>query len=132
MDFLKPPAQGRPGWITLFDFGKSKVVSNRDETRKSLDELLHALKSQSFAHGDLRSNNILIRVDGQGAPQVSDGTAHIRVVDFDWAGTSGEVRYPETLNKDIQWSASIGDPIECSHDKAMVDRWWKDEFSFHP
>jgi len=57
-------------------------------SKSLLRELFHetlkkSLKEKSFVHGDLRCQNILL-----------SGTSQFAVVDFDWAGEYGDVKYP--------------------------------------
>ena len=91
--------------------------------------MLDVLETAQFVHGDLRTNNIMIRVDKQGLPLSSSNEEHsnIRVVDFDWAGKAHEVRYPDTRNnniEDVKWPGDAGTPIEAGHDRLLVTSWW--------
>ena len=47
----------------------------------------------------------------------------LRVIDFDWAGEAGQVRYPAERNRDIWWPGEAGGPIEQDHDSRMVNSW---------
>lgn len=87
---------------------------------KGTHELIKArlveLHQAHFVHGDLRDVNIMVRGDGQ---------LGFMLVDFDWSGVIGEVRYPMYLNK----SKSLGRPDDVSdgtlikpeHDMAMLE-----------
>jgi hypothetical protein len=45
------------------------------------------------------------------------------LVDFDWAGRSGEARYPHFMSRDVAWppGASDGELITFEHDVHMVN-----------
>lgn len=45
------------------------------------------MHGQGLVHGDLRFMNILCDVKG-----------NVMIVDFDWAGREGEVKYPHNVN----------------------------------
>lgn len=68
------------------------------------------LGEANLVHGDLRKPNVL--VEGE----------KIRIIDFDWAGTAGIVKYPICLNTAEDWheNAGISCPIEHAHDQYMV------------
>ena len=69
-------------------------------------------------YGDLRLPNIMIKdseVDSEFPTPI--------ILDFDWAGIDGEVKYPVNLNKVVDWpdTAKSGLPILNSHDMYMVE-----------
>ena len=68
------------------------------------------LGEANLVHGDLRKPNIL--VEGE----------KIRIIDFDWAGTAGTVKYPICLSTAEDWheNAGVSCPIEHAHDQHMV------------
>lgn len=81
---------------------------------------LEVLHDQGFVLGDLRPPNILVirKKDDVG----------VRLVDFDWAGKVGEVRYPCYLSKAVMKAGSKGGLkardnvlIEKDHDNVMLD-----------
>ncbi|KZT03522.1 uncharacterized protein LAESUDRAFT_814617 [Laetiporus sulphureus 93-53] len=116
-------------WVTLFKFSHHEFAGSfGDAIRCSLDCLLKLLEGNSVVHGDLRSNNIMLQVDGHGKPVVLlNGSAKINVIDYDWSGTAGWVRYPALRNptiKDITWPGEPGGIIEPGHDRKLVDSWW--------
>ena len=57
-------------------------------------------------HGDLRVQNILVVDDS------------ISILDFDWVGKEGEVRYPQELNTSCDWYSDVkpGGIIAKEHD----------------
>lgn len=112
-------------WITLFDFGKlpGLYAKYRHDVCTALAFLLDVMEEEGVVHGDLRSNNILIDVD---AILSSGGPARLKVIDFDWAGKAGAVRYPAERNeeiRDIVWPGPVGSAIEAGHDRQLVESW---------
>jgi hypothetical protein len=68
-----------------------------------------------MVHGDVRDANILVR---------TDGTLDVKLLDFDWAGPVGTIKYPMNVNgEDIKRpaAASDGELILAEHDIQMVD-----------
>jgi hypothetical protein len=66
-------------------------------------------------HGDIRATNIMVK---------RDLTPGILLVDFDWAGVPGEVRYPMNVNtKEIKRpsGAHDGELIVTQHDLSMIN-----------
>jgi hypothetical protein len=45
----------------------------------------------------------------------------MKLVDFDWAGTSGKVNYPFRRNENIPWPAEAGEPIVIGHDRQLLE-----------
>ena len=82
-------------------------------------QLLHT-HTPPLVHGDIRLPNIII-ADGAEGESLED---RIKIVDFDWAGTAGEVRYPFNLSSKIRWPTGVADHalILPAHDIEMVDR----------
>ena len=92
MKYLDPCA-----WETLHQFLKSNAAAvDRTQLQEALDSIIEKLEPKNYVHGDLRSNNIMIRTD------VMDKSVELKVVDFDWAGEAGQVCYPEEWNREIQ------------------------------
>jgi RIO1 family len=79
---------------------------------KQLRAIQDVLAKNGFVHGDLRPPNILV-----------DQYCKVYVVDFDWAGKAGAVRYPVYLNPDGNWhpEAKLGECIQQHHDEFLVD-----------
>ena len=65
------------------------------------------LHSSNFVHGDLRPLNILA---------LEDNT--VRIVDSDWVGRAGVVKYPADLNTNVEWHEDIkcGGLVQKEHD----------------
>ena len=115
MEYLDPSV-----WQTLHEFLKYNAV-DRTQLQEAVDGIIEKLESKNYVHGDLRSNNIMIRTD------VKEKSVDLRVIDFDWAGEAGQVRYPAERNRDIWWPGEAGGPIEQDHDSKMVNSWMKQE-----
>ncbi|KAF8125061.1 hypothetical protein K438DRAFT_1648882 [Mycena galopus ATCC 62051] len=79
---------------------------------------LQNLHRAGFVHGNVRDVNVLVR------NAMSDGSADIILVDWDWAGKEGDVKYPANLNPAVPRGpgAVAGEPILQSHDIDMVRR----------
>jgi serine/threonine protein kinase len=109
MEHLSPAE----GWVTLHEYLKD----NKDAVSHiytSVEQLLDVMRENDVAHGDLRPNNIMIR-------DIKDiGKVELKVIDFDWAGESGKVRYPMRRNESIRWSAGPGEPILTEHDRTLL------------
>lgn len=74
------------------------------------------LHQVNFVHGDVRDVNVMVRKDGK---------LGLMLVDFDWSGIIGEVRYPSNVNKVDLWrpdDVSDGLLIKSDHDMAMLHR----------
>jgi len=111
----------RSEWETLHRFmNASSTVLSRAELRKALEDIVSALKSKNYVHGDLRPNNIMIRKD------LSKQPLGLMVVDFDWAGEASKVYYPPGRNpeiKGIKWPGKAGGKIEDGHDWELITSW---------
>ena len=118
MEYLDPSI-----WQTLHQFFKPKKDPGVDpfQLREAICKTLKMLDDGDYVHGDLRSNNIMIRTD------VIEKSVELRVVDFDWAGKAGQVCYPAERNTNIQWPGKAGEPILKKHDSEMVDFWLAQE-----
>ena len=117
MEYLDPST-----WQTLHEFLKSNATAvDRTRLQKAVDGIIKKLELKNYVHGDLRSSNIMIRTD------VKEKSVDLRVIDFDWAGETGQVRYPAERNRDIWWPGEAGGPIEQDHDSKMVNSWMKQE-----
>jgi len=126
MEYLPPPNTDT-GWITLHEYTGSQQMppEKRPELIKaSLDNILRVLSTNSMVRGDLRPNNIMIHVDPDMNPVLDATGVVLKVVDFDWAGTQGQVRYPVLRNDAWKWPAKINEPIVAGMDRQLVDDWW--------
>ena len=78
-----------------------------EEMKQTLKETVVDMHLKGYVHGDLRPQNVLIMPDNS-----------IRILDFDWAGKVGEVKYPDDINMDCRWHNDVhpGGPIKEEHD----------------
>ncbi|KAL4255883.1 hypothetical protein AB1N83_011384 [Pleurotus pulmonarius] len=84
---------------------------------KTLRDAVKALHEHALVFGDLRDANVL--VDTRGNPYL---------IDFDWSGAEGTVRYPLDLNTaGIDWAEGVrpGAKIRREHDVDMLEKLLK-------
>lgn len=80
-------------------------------------ELTNAIEychGKGFVFGDLREPNVMITKDGK-----------VQLIDFDWAGREGEVTYPVSISRAIDWPQGVQGlgPILKQHDHDMLVRY---------
>ncbi|KAI0822206.1 hypothetical protein BC628DRAFT_1328110 [Trametes gibbosa] len=84
--------------------------------RELLRKAVALLHEHDLVFGDLREPNIMVGKDGK----------RLMLIDFDWCGEEGKVRYPEDINMDesIAWHDSVGggEEIRKKHDEHMLNR----------
>jgi len=108
MDYLDPCT-----WETLHEFLKSDAAAlDRTQLQEALDGIIEKLQLKNYVHGDLRSNNIMIRTD------VIEKSVDLRVIDFDWAGEAGQVCYPAERKR----SSGLAKQ-EDQLSKIMIRKW---------
>ncbi|KIO17990.1 hypothetical protein M407DRAFT_246595 [Tulasnella calospora MUT 4182] len=131
MEYLGTATEAAPGWMTLWHFFNSKGFATRylEAIEKTLNDILAVMEAASVVHGDLRPNNIMLEVGCDGAPVDEGKGVNLKIVDFDWAGKSGDVNYPLQRNEDITWPASPWMPIVVAYDRTLVEDWWRQRFS---
>jgi len=109
--------------------GLSEVQLQRLVER--IEGLLHKADLLLFVHGDVRPPNVLIKL-----PLALSATSGVLAtsadldidslpivfVDFDWAGTEGEVRFPPLLNPRVPWPEGVegGGIIQKEHDIQLL------------
>ena len=83
----------------------------KPEHVRSLRTAVQALHGKGLVFGDLRGPNVLIVEDG------------VRLVDFDWSGEEGVVRYPSCISTKIEWPEGVKSEgkIKVEHDQ----EWFK-------
>jgi hypothetical protein len=132
MEYLPPPSNDSAGWISLLELEEKfpEVASiHKSDIEAALYKIINVLGEKKYVHGDLRPNNLLIKVttglDGCKIQnrEGSDPLPCLKVIDFDWAGKAGAVKYPPHRNPDVEWPGESGKPISDSHDKLMIDTW---------
>jgi hypothetical protein len=76
---------------------------------------LTSLHQANYVHGDVRNTNIMVK---------KDGNQGFKLVDFDWSGRIGEIRYPMNVYQGQHiWrprEAEDGQPIKADHDIEML------------
>ena len=82
-----------------------------EQVNMALKDAVDKIHAQGYVHGDLRAQNILVVDDS------------IRILDFDWAGKEGEVRYPQELNTSCNWHSDVkpGGLIAKEHDVYQIN-----------
>jgi hypothetical protein len=105
MDFIDDSYQ------ELDDFPKTIKAAFDTEVQ----EKVVSLHQTGCVHGDIRATNILAK---------KNGARGIMLIDFDWAGVIGHIRYPMNVNRDgidRPDEAYDGELITAEHDMKMVD-----------
>jgi len=132
MEYLPPPSNDSAGWISLLELEERfpEVASiHKSDVEAALYQIIDVLGERKYVHGDLRPNNLLIKVTvGPDGCKIqyregSDPLPYLKVIDFDWAGEAEVVKYPPHRNPDVEWPGESGKPILDSHDKLMIDSW---------
>ena len=68
------------------------VERTRDEIRRAL-RLLH---TRGLVFGDLRPPNVMITE-----------AKEVQLIDFDWAGECGQIKYPFLISPSVDWPAGV-------------------------
>lgn len=109
------------GWfmVVMDAIGDDYVkLCDTNPTRSALErvrECLVRLHRENYVHGDVRSSNIVV---------CQSDMNKVIVLDFDWAGKIGEVKYPMNVNR--AWDlwrpegAVDGGLITAEHDMEML------------
>ncbi|KAF8325050.1 uncharacterized protein EI90DRAFT_3129111 [Cantharellus anzutake] len=96
------------------DYHELRCSDMKASFKSEIERKVTDLHQNEFVHGDIRTTNIMVRKDGKPG---------ILLVDFDWAGKIGEVRYPMNVN-DVEIKrpegASDDQLIKAEHDIAMI------------
>ncbi|KDR74986.1 hypothetical protein GALMADRAFT_140548 [Galerina marginata CBS 339.88] len=128
MEYLAPPKEGQAGWLTLHDFGichPEQAQAEKGTIQTRLYEILEALKEKNFVHGDLRPNNVMIKINEDGSLVKHDGDfgeVILKLIDFDWSGVAGQVYYPFNRNTSIPWPGKSM-VIEANDDYELMKTW---------
>lgn len=133
MELLSPPTQEEPGWITVEKFGEHANLAAlyKDDIRKALEHIANLLRRNQMVHGDVRPNNVMIRVKINGnwfrpLYRVGQKLIDIRVVNFDWSGQAGKVRYPAVRPFPVKYlPREDGQTILQEDDWRMAAAWMK-------
>jgi hypothetical protein len=125
MEHLHQSEDGTGSWVELDTFER-KLGTNAAAVRQKLEEILSLLQSQKMVHADFRAVNIMVKVDMNGDIVITEEGPVLSVIDFDWAGTAGQVCYPPFLNPSIPWptGAKPYQKIGENDDKNLLNNWW--------
>jgi hypothetical protein len=124
MEYLQPYSPGSEGWATLFALTQNPVASIALKSlARAVHEIVGKLEEANLVHGDLRTNNLMVRVNADGTVLYGE-KVHVKVIDFDWSGESSKVTYPVWRNDKINWPARTGEAIVTNHDQTLVKQWW--------
>ncbi|KAH0826462.1 hypothetical protein J3R83DRAFT_5462 [Lanmaoa asiatica] len=99
--------------LSFADAHQQGIVPKR--FRDDLRTCIAHLHNADFVFGDLRGTNVM--VTSEKLKTVA------QLIDFDWAGKAGAVRYPIAISPVIQWPAGVEalGIIETKHDLASLD-----------
>ncbi|KAF5368670.1 hypothetical protein D9757_010208 [Collybiopsis confluens] len=93
----------------------AKIGVNRS-CKSVIGSSIRAFHSMGFVHGDLRASNILVRR--------YDDQWECRLIDFDWAGYNGQVKYPYGVYRTSSMFRPMANmdqlPITVEHDEATL------------
>jgi serine/threonine protein kinase len=109
--------------LYLLPFPPRSASESKHVVRSKIRDIVQKLHDNNLVHGDIRDINILV----DRKTIISKDSCAIHLLDFDWAGTEGEVRYPERVNtKSVRRPDGVSDRelITKGHDMAMVDFLW--------
>ena len=117
--------EGTGGWVELEKL-RNKLGDVADMVRKRLDEIVDCLQAERMVHADLRSTNILVKVDGQCQVAMAEGKPVLSIIDFDWSGLVDEARYPPFLNPRIPWPTETKGYAKVGQDddRTLLNSWW--------
>ena len=121
--FGRVSKSGAPSYRSLcmvvMEYLEGKTVAQlQDETSISktelttqLETIIKLLDADDFVFGDLRGPNVMI-LRGE----------KVKLIDFDWAGKVGDVKYPNFLSSNIKWppGAEGGKLIDPQHNFDMI------------
>lgn len=105
--------------VVVMDLVDGKSLEEKSTASKEVVEQLRrtlaALHSQNYVYGDLRRPNVVVFTDKNGGDCA-------KLVDFDWGGEEGVVRYPADINTEIPWHSDVcpGALIRREHDEFML------------
>jgi len=125
MEYLPPPSNSEPGWITLFDLFErdpALVREKKDLIQAQLQAILLILSHSTFVHGDLRSNNLMIYCTLNTIVE----PVRVNAIDMEWAGKLGEACYLEDRNPAVGYPGEAASYIGPRDDAQMIDHWWNE------
>jgi serine/threonine protein kinase len=109
----------KDGWTPLFNYRENMRRSgipegSRSRLLKRLEGILDYLGAVGMVHGDFRTANIMLK------PEEEEKAV---LIDFDWAGKAGIVRYPITRNDSFGYPGEPGGPIGAEDDRQFYETW---------
>ena len=115
----------KDGWTTHFHYRENTRRSGIPEGSRSrllqrLEEILDCLGAVEMVHGDFRMANIMLK------PQEEEKAM---VIDFDWAGEAGVVRYPLSRSDGLGYPGEPGGPIGAGDDRLFYEKWKNELFN---
>jgi len=125
MEYLPEPSIKSKGWTRLDNLPMGLVIASGvlDEISDILKKIIERLRALNFVHGDLRPNNLMIKMANC---YVIEKPVSIQVIDFEWADTLGRAYYPANLNENGGYPGKAGAQI----DRFMVEKWVKEQLEF--
>ncbi|KZS99426.1 uncharacterized protein LAESUDRAFT_765544 [Laetiporus sulphureus 93-53] len=106
-----------PRKMVVMEYITGRIATHADcaTHQKTLVRAVELLHKEELVHGDLRLPNIIV-TDNSHTP--------LKILDFDWAGKEGEVKYPMRLSTNIGWPDSVVDLtlIKTEHDNYMFEQ----------
>ncbi|CAG8732401.1 1998_t:CDS:2, partial [Acaulospora colombiana] len=88
-----------------------------------LEEILECLEAEGMVHGDFRMANIMLKIGEE---------EKAMLIDFDWAGRGGEVKYPITRSDGLKYPGEPGGPISAGDDCLLFEKWRMSLPAFSP
>ena len=107
------------GWhMVIMDYLDEDAFTCISDSDKHLEthilEAIKTLHEGGLVHGDVRGMNIM--------KSTKNEETVIMLLDFDWAGKTGEARYPDVMNPAVDRPSGVVrcGLIQMNHDVAMV------------
>ncbi|KAG8213574.1 hypothetical protein J3R82DRAFT_10230 [Butyriboletus roseoflavus] len=96
--FVTGPSYGEDAHEKMASLGFAPQLLYRfqDDLSRAFEEL-HAA---GYVFGDLRESNVIVTSG-------LEGTSTAQLIDFDWAGKEGEVKYPISIPSSANWPAGL-------------------------
>ncbi|KAF8960133.1 hypothetical protein BDZ97DRAFT_1922386 [Flammula alnicola] len=123
MERLPPPKWNMEGWVTLHDLKADLVFPVLDELVAILKKIVGHLEKCKFAHGDLRPNNMMIKMST--TYEIAQ-PMHVKIINFEWAGRIDSARYPLNRSTSIRYPGEAGGLIGSTDDCTMINKWEQD------
>ncbi len=103
-------------WRVLSDLSDLEVLESKPYILQALQQAqsVEIHPGSRGVHGDVRLPNVAVLREGQ--------QWHVRFLDFEWAGVSGEHTYPPFMNPEITWPPGVHPyaVMLAEHDAALM------------